>query len=79
MELRKKRVEQYIWTLSNRLKPEPIIDVKIYPKTKPAVIIVYRNNDQRNFDVHNPFKFIDFGITELDELGPIIVKKKNTI
>ncbi|GJT53429.1 hypothetical protein Tco_0988483 [Tanacetum coccineum] len=79
MELRKKRVEQYMWTMSNRLKPEPIIDVKIHPKTKPAVITVYRNNVKRNFNVHNPFKFIDIGITELDELGPIIEKKKNTI
>ncbi|GKA11617.1 hypothetical protein Tco_0691163 [Tanacetum coccineum] len=32
-----------------------------------------------NFDVHNPFKFADFGFTELDEFGPIIQKKKNTI
>ncbi|GKC86059.1 hypothetical protein Tco_1141776 [Tanacetum coccineum] len=29
--------------------------------------------------VHSPFKFSDFGVTELDELGPIIQKKKNTI
>ncbi|GJW79577.1 hypothetical protein Tco_0143552 [Tanacetum coccineum] len=79
MELKKKRVEQYMWTMSNRLEPEPITDVKIHPKTKPVVITVYRNNDKRNFDVHNPFKFTDFGITELDELGPIIEKKKNTI
>ncbi|GJX14515.1 hypothetical protein Tco_0206273 [Tanacetum coccineum] len=49
MELRMKRVEQYI------------------------------NNDKRNFKVHNPFKFGDFGITKLDELGPIIEKKKNSI
>nr|GEZ15687.1 retrovirus-related Pol polyprotein from transposon TNT 1-94 [Tanacetum cinerariifolium] len=27
------------------------------------------NNGKRNFDVHQPFKFTDFGITELDELG----------
>ncbi|GKE31179.1 hypothetical protein Tco_1450501 [Tanacetum coccineum] len=79
MKLKKKRVEQYMWTMSNRLKPEPNTDVKIHPKTKPVVITVYRNNDKKNFDVHNPFKFIDFGITELDELGPIIEKKKNTI
>ncbi|GJU33669.1 hypothetical protein Tco_1182023 [Tanacetum coccineum] len=37
------------------------------------------NNDMRNFVVHNPFKFADFGLTELDELGPIIEKKKNSI
>ncbi|GJZ76065.1 hypothetical protein Tco_0640530 [Tanacetum coccineum] len=45
----------------------------------PAVLIVYRGTNRRNFDVHNPFKFADFGVTELDELGPIIEKKKNKI
>ncbi|GJW62802.1 hypothetical protein Tco_0112137 [Tanacetum coccineum] len=49
MELNKKRDEQYMWTISNRLKPEPITD------------------------------FSDFGVTRLDELGPIIQNKKNTI
>ncbi|GJU84620.1 hypothetical protein Tco_1292166 [Tanacetum coccineum] len=39
----------------------------------------YMNNDKINFDGHNPFKFTDFGITELDELSPIIQKKKNSI
>ncbi|GJR83387.1 retrovirus-related pol polyprotein from transposon TNT 1-94 [Tanacetum coccineum] len=68
-ELNKKRVEQYMWTMSNRLKPEPITNVKIHPNSKPAVPKVYRNNDKKNFDVHNPFKFGDFGITELDELA----------
>ncbi|GJR30011.1 hypothetical protein Tco_1106243 [Tanacetum coccineum] len=79
MELRKKRFEQYMWTTSSRLRPEPITDVKIYPNTKPAVLTVHRENDRSNFQVHNPFKFADFGVTELDELGPIIQKKKNTI
>ncbi|GJT84107.1 hypothetical protein Tco_1058449 [Tanacetum coccineum] len=72
----KKRLEQYIWTKSSKLKPEPIIDVKIHPNIKPAVFTVYRGNDRRNFDVHNPFNFRS---TELDELGPIIEKKKNKI
>ncbi|GKE58922.1 hypothetical protein Tco_1498107, partial [Tanacetum coccineum] len=61
------------------LKPDPIPNVKIHPNSKPAALTVYRNNDKRNFQVHNPFKFTDFGVTELDELGPIIQKKKNTI
>ncbi|GJZ52769.1 hypothetical protein Tco_0607654 [Tanacetum coccineum] len=78
-ELNKKRAEQYMWTMTNRIKPEPITDVKIHPNTKPVVLSVYMNNDKRNFDVHNPFNFTDFGITELDELGPIIQKKKNSI
>ncbi|GJS28958.1 hypothetical protein Tco_0489578 [Tanacetum coccineum] len=67
MELRKKRLEQYMWTTSSRLKPKPITDVKIHPNTKSAVLTVYRGNDQRNFDVHKPFKFVDFRVTEMDE------------
>ncbi|GJZ56513.1 hypothetical protein Tco_0611706 [Tanacetum coccineum] len=78
-ELNKKRVEEYMWTMTNRIKPEPIIDVRIHPNTKPIVASVFRNNDKRNFDIHNPFKFTDFGSTKLDELGPIIQKKKNFV
>ncbi|GKC23761.1 hypothetical protein Tco_1025911 [Tanacetum coccineum] len=79
MELNKKRVEQYKWTISSRLKPEPITDVKIHPNSKHVVLTMYKNNDKRKFDVHKPFKFANFRITELDELGPIIGKKKNSI
>nr|GFA67787.1 hypothetical protein [Tanacetum cinerariifolium] len=35
IELNKKRAEQYMWTMLDRLKPEPIINVKIYPNSKP--------------------------------------------
>nr|GEW08685.1 retrovirus-related Pol polyprotein from transposon TNT 1-94 [Tanacetum cinerariifolium] len=79
IELNKKRAEQYMWTMTNRIKPKPITDVKIHPNTKPVVLSVYGDNDKRNFDVHNPFKFTDFEITEFDELGPIIQKKNNSI
>ncbi|GJY92364.1 hypothetical protein Tco_0508146 [Tanacetum coccineum] len=65
--------------MTNRIKSEPITDVRIHPNTKPIVASVFRNNDKRNFDVHNPFKFTNFRITELDELGPIIQKKKNSV
>ncbi|GJZ49035.1 hypothetical protein Tco_0603225 [Tanacetum coccineum] len=78
-ELNRRRAEEYMWTMTNRIKPEPITDVRIHPNTKPIVASVFRNNDKRNFDVHQPFKFSDFGITELDELGPIIQKKKNSV
>ncbi|GJW89585.1 RNA-directed DNA polymerase, eukaryota [Tanacetum coccineum] len=78
-ELKKKRIDQYRWTTSNRLKPETITDIYIHPNTKPVVITVYRDNAQRNFDVHNPFKFGDYGVTKLDELGSIIQKKKNKV
>ncbi|GKC87068.1 hypothetical protein Tco_1147717 [Tanacetum coccineum] len=78
-ELRKKRYNQYVWTTTNRLKPKKITDIHIYPNTKQVAIIVYRNNDQRNFDVHNPIRFGDFGITEWDELSVIIPKKKSKV
>ncbi|GJS77246.1 hypothetical protein Tco_0727127 [Tanacetum coccineum] len=60
-------------------KPERITDVRIHLNTKPIVASVFRDNDKRNFNIHQPFKFLGFGITELDELGPIIQKKKNSI
>ncbi|GJT70046.1 hypothetical protein Tco_1029332 [Tanacetum coccineum] len=78
-KLHRKRDEEYTWTMTNKIKPEPITDVKIHPNTKPIVASVFRNNDKRNVDAYQPFKFSDFGITELDELGPIIQKKKNSI
>ncbi|GKE45417.1 hypothetical protein Tco_1472701 [Tanacetum coccineum] len=78
-ELNRRRAEEYMWTMTNKIKPEPITDVRIHPNTKPIVAYVFRNNDKRNFDVYNPFKFTDFGITKLDELGPIIQKKNNFV
>ncbi|GJZ02812.1 hypothetical protein Tco_0520773 [Tanacetum coccineum] len=79
LELRKHKFECYMWTINNRLKPETITDIKIHPKTKPVVITVYRGTDDRNFDVHIPFAFGAFGISELDELREIIPKKKNAV
>nr|GEW16142.1 hypothetical protein [Tanacetum cinerariifolium] len=38
-----------------------------------------RDNDKRNFDVHKPFRFKDFGVTEHDGLGAIIPNKKNKV
>ncbi|GJV51342.1 hypothetical protein Tco_1447083 [Tanacetum coccineum] len=64
-KLKKKRYNQYVWTTTNRLKPEKIIDTHIYPNIKPVAITVYKNNDQRNFEVYNPFKFV-LGYTEWD-------------
>ncbi|GJV95492.1 hypothetical protein Tco_1547069 [Tanacetum coccineum] len=46
MELRKKRLDQYMWTTTSRLNLEPTNDVKIHPNTKPAVITVYRGTDK---------------------------------
>ncbi|GKA63764.1 hypothetical protein Tco_0763370, partial [Tanacetum coccineum] len=79
MELRKKILDNYIWITTSRLKPELITDVRIHPNSKPVVLTVYKGNDKRNFEVHNPFKFGDFRVTRLDKLGPIIEKKKNRI
>ncbi|GKE32140.1 hypothetical protein Tco_1451462, partial [Tanacetum coccineum] len=47
LELRKHKYDSYMWTVSSRLKPEPITDIKIHPKTKPVVITVYRGTDGR--------------------------------
>ncbi|GJT00653.1 hypothetical protein Tco_0821822 [Tanacetum coccineum] len=38
LKLRKHKYDSYIWTVSSRLKLEPITDIKIHPKTKPVVI-----------------------------------------
>nr|GEU76727.1 hypothetical protein [Tanacetum cinerariifolium] len=54
-ELRKHKYDSYLWTVSSRLKPEPVTNINIYPKTKPMVITVYRGTDGRNFNVHKPF------------------------
>ncbi|GKD71892.1 hypothetical protein Tco_1325982, partial [Tanacetum coccineum] len=79
IELRKHKYDSYMWTVNSRLKPEPITDIKIHPKTKPVVITVYRGTDGRIFDVHKPFLFGAFGISELDKLREIISKKKNAV
>ncbi|GJZ47952.1 hypothetical protein Tco_0601784 [Tanacetum coccineum] len=64
-----KKIQDAEHQVHKRLRPEPIINVKIHPNSKPAILIVYRENHRRNFQVHNPFKFADFGVTELDELA----------
>ncbi|GJX35058.1 hypothetical protein Tco_0246615 [Tanacetum coccineum] len=79
LELRKHKYENYMWTIDNRLKPEKIIDVKIHPHTKLVVVTVYRITDKRTFEVHNPFMFGAFGISELDKLREIIPKNKNVV
>nr|GEW03037.1 hypothetical protein [Tanacetum cinerariifolium] len=77
LELRKHKCDSYMWIVSRRLKPKPITDIKIHPKTKPVVITVYRDTDGRNFNVQKPFLFGAFGISELDEPREVISKKKN--
>nr|GEZ79629.1 hypothetical protein [Tanacetum cinerariifolium] len=52
------------------------IDPKIIESVKGDSNLIY---DRKNFDVHNPFKFANFRVTELDELDPIIEKKKKKI
>nr|GEU92849.1 hypothetical protein [Tanacetum cinerariifolium] len=46
---------------------------------EPVVITVFRGADGRNFDVHKPFAFDEFGVSELDELREIILRKKNAV
>nr|GFC09410.1 hypothetical protein [Tanacetum cinerariifolium] len=76
---KEKRRKNYIWTMTNRLKPEPITDIKIHPNTKLVVVTVFRGSDKRIIDVHRPFFVGAFGISEVDELNEIILKKKNVV
>ncbi|GJS42634.1 hypothetical protein Tco_0567677 [Tanacetum coccineum] len=78
-ELNRRRAEEYMRNMTNRIMPEPITNVRIHLNTKPIVASVFKNNDKKNFDFHQAFRFSYFGITELDELGPIIQKKKNSV
>ncbi|GJT68517.1 hypothetical protein Tco_1019997 [Tanacetum coccineum] len=79
LKLRKHKFDNYMWTISSRLKPETITDIKIHPKTRLVVITIFRGTDGRNFNVHKPFAFGEFGIFELDELKEIIPRKKNAV
>nr|GEX52276.1 hypothetical protein [Tanacetum cinerariifolium] len=79
LELKKHKYDNYMWTISSRLKPKKITNIKIHPKTKPVVMTIYRGIDGKNFDVHNPFAFDEFGISELDKLREIIPRKKNIV
>ncbi|GKD45649.1 hypothetical protein Tco_1270294, partial [Tanacetum coccineum] len=79
LELKKYKYDNYMWTISNRLKPKKITNVKIHLNTKPVVITIFRGTDGRNFEVHNPFAFGNFGISKLDELREIIPRKKNVV
>nr|GEZ92937.1 hypothetical protein [Tanacetum cinerariifolium] len=36
-ELNRRRSEEYMWIMTNKIKPEPITDVRIHPNTKPIV------------------------------------------
>nr|GEZ25101.1 hypothetical protein [Tanacetum cinerariifolium] len=72
LELKKHKYDNYMWTVSNRLKQKKITDIKIHQKPKTVVITVYRGTDGRTFNIHNTFAFGDFGISDLDELREII-------
>nr|GEW95412.1 hypothetical protein [Tanacetum cinerariifolium] len=77
IELRKHKFDNYMWTIIMKLKT--ISGIKIHLKTKADVITVFRGTYGRNFDIHKPFSFGEFGISELDELGEIISNKKNVV
>ncbi|GKC08794.1 hypothetical protein Tco_1000404 [Tanacetum coccineum] len=53
---------------------EAVVDPKALLELKGL-----QRHDQKNFEVHKPFRFGDFGITEWDELNEIIPKKKNKV
>ncbi|PWA66883.1 Copia protein [Artemisia annua] len=78
-ENRQKNIDRYTWIMTQRLSPETITNVKIHAKTNPAVVTIFRGQDKRNFEIHDPFKITNFWITELDELAPIITKQSNVV
>nr|GEU85950.1 hypothetical protein [Tanacetum cinerariifolium] len=72
------------------INPVPIIDAylekeeKIKKAKEEARLLAmkkpdYRGTNGRNFDVHNPFAFGNFSISDLDEMREIIPKKKNVV
>ncbi|GKA23539.1 hypothetical protein Tco_0709572, partial [Tanacetum coccineum] len=67
-KLNRWRAEEYMWTMTNRIKPERITDVGIHPNTKPIVASVFGDNDKRNFDVQQPFKFSNFRYERLKKI-----------
>ncbi|GJX06371.1 hypothetical protein Tco_0194303 [Tanacetum coccineum] len=79
LALRKHKFEKYMWTIRNRHKLKKITNVKIHLHTKPVAVTVYKIIDRLTFEVHNPFSFGAFSITELNEQREIIPKKKNVV
>nr|GEV92816.1 hypothetical protein [Tanacetum cinerariifolium] len=72
--------KQEYWDKEKEIKKaEEDARLNAISKIERVVITVYRGTDGRNFDVHKPFLFVAFGISELDELREIIPKKKNTM
>nr|GEY70581.1 hypothetical protein [Tanacetum cinerariifolium] len=63
-ELRKKRIDQYRWTTSSRVKLETNTDIHIHRNTKHIVITVYRGNDKGTLRFTTPS-----GLEILRELG----------
>nr|GEY46106.1 hypothetical protein [Tanacetum cinerariifolium] len=59
IKIRKHKFDNYMWTISSRLKPGTIIDIKFHPKTKPFVITVFKGVAGKNFDVYKPY-FCEF-------------------
>ncbi|GKE18292.1 hypothetical protein Tco_1425869 [Tanacetum coccineum] len=72
MMLNSKSFKENTWRSSGREMSKRRKDLII-------IIIVYKNNDPRNFDVHKNFKFSNFGISEWGELSVIIPKKRNKV
>ncbi|GJX27712.1 hypothetical protein Tco_0235791 [Tanacetum coccineum] len=57
-----------------------VLKIEHSQKAKRAMDLRMKRVEQyMDFEVHNPFKLGDFRITKLDELGPIIEKKKSFI
>nr|GEX39225.1 hypothetical protein [Tanacetum cinerariifolium] len=81
IELNKKRTKQYMWTMSNRLKPEPIIDVKrnfeliqAY-STHYAKLIRHSISPTKVIRKGKKIKVLDKGYSVMIEYDSVLAKK----
>nr|GEW83521.1 retrovirus-related Pol polyprotein from transposon TNT 1-94 [Tanacetum cinerariifolium] len=82
-KLRKPAKEERLLAISKpkviKVVQEEAEKIRLDPKKITSAKAVYKGTDGKNFDVHKPFAFGVFGISELDELREIIPKNKNAV
>nr|GFA70951.1 hypothetical protein [Tanacetum cinerariifolium] len=59
----------------HKVAKEDVVDPKALQDSQG----VYRGNDQRNFEVHDPYRFGSVKVIKWDELVPIIQNKKKKV
>nr|GEU87091.1 hypothetical protein [Tanacetum cinerariifolium] len=78
-KLNKKRAKEYLWTMTNLIKPEPITDVKIHPTPSLLYSLYIGTMIRKTLMSITHSSSQTLGSLNFDEFGPIIQKKKNLI